>query len=280
MREIEAGKITEAIARLSMEANYELEDDVQSALEKAFKEEESPAGKEVLRQILENSQIGRDEKMPICQDTGLAVVFAELGQDVHVVGGDFEEAINEGVRKGYTEGYLRKSVLDDPVKGKNTGDNTPAVIHLRIVPGDGLTLWVVPKGGGSENMSKIAMMKPADGVEGIKRFVVESVRTASGNPCPPIVVGVGIGGTFERCAYLAKKALLRDIGSTHPDPFYADIESELLGLVNDTGVGPMGFGGRVTALAVHIEVAPRHIASFPVAVNINCHAARHKKVEL
>ena len=280
MREIEAGKITEAIARLSMEANYELEDDVQSALEKAFKEEESPAGKEVLRQILENSQIGRDEKMPICQDTGLAVVFAELGQDVHVVGGDFEEAINEGVRKGYTEGYLRKSVLDDPVKGKNTGDNTPAVIHLRIVPGDGLTLWVVPKGGGSENMSKIAMMKPADGVEGIKRFVVESVRTASGNPCPPIVVGVGIGGTFERCAYLAKKALLRDIGSTHPDPFYADIESELFGLVNDTGVGPMGFGGRVTALAVHIEVAPRHIASFPVAVNINCHAARHKKVEL
>jgi fumarate hydratase subunit alpha len=218
--------------------------------------------------------------MPICQDTGFAVVFAELGQDVHVTGGDFVEAINEGVRRGYTDGYLRKSVLDDPVKGKNTGDNTPAVIHLNLVPGDRLTIWVVPKGGGSENMSKIAMMKPADGVEGIKRFVVESVRTASGNPCPPIVVGVGIGGTFERCAYYAKKALLRDIGSTHPDEFYADLETELLGLVNDTGVGPMGFGGRVTALAVHIEAGPRHIASFPVSVNINCHAARHKKVEL
>lgn len=280
MREIEAGKITEAIASLSMEANYELEDDVQAALEKAFDEEESPAGKEVLRQILENSGIAREEKMPICQDTGLAVVFVDLGQDVRIVGGDFEEAVNEGVRRGYTDGYLRKSVLSDPINGKNTGDNTPAVIHLRIVPGDRLTLWVVPKGGGSENMSKIAMMKPADGVEGVKRFVVESVRTASGNPCPPIVVGVGIGGSFERCAFLAKKALLRDIGSTHSDPFYAELESELLGLVNDTGVGPMGLGGRVTALAVHIETAPRHIASFPVAVNINCHAARHKKIEL
>jgi fumarate hydratase subunit alpha len=280
MREIKASQITEEIARLSMEANYELEEDVQKALEGAFEQEESPAGKEVLRQILENSRIARKERMPICQDTGLAVVFVEMGQDVHVVGGDFEAAIHEGVKRGYTEGYLRKSVLADPVQGGNTGDNTPAVIHLRIVPGDRLALYVVPKGGGSENMSRIAMMKPADGIEGVKRFVTESVRTASGNPCPPIVVGVGIGGSFERCAYLAKKALLRPIGSVHPDPFYAEVEKELFMLVNDTGVGPMGLGGRVTALAVHVETAPRHIASFPVAVNINCHAARHKFVEL
>ena len=280
MREIEAGTITSEIARLSMEANYELEDDVQRALEEARAREESPVGKEVLRQILENSEIARTEKMAICQDTGLAVIFVELGQDVHIVGGDFEAAINEGVKKGYTEGYLRKSVLADPVQGGNTGDNTPAVIHLSIVPGDGLKIWVVPKGGGSENMSRIAMMKPADGVDGIKQFVTESVRTASGNPCPPVVVGVGIGGSFERCALLAKKALLRPIGSEHTDPFYADIEKDLLKLVNDTGVGPMGLGGRITALAVHIETAPRHIASFPVAVNLNCHAARHKMVEL
>jgi fumarate hydratase subunit alpha len=280
MREIQARAITDAIARLSMEANYELEEDVQRSLEEAHGKEESPAGKEVLRQILENSEIARTERMPICQDTGLAVVFVEMGQDVHVAGGDFEAAVNEGVKKGYTEGYLRKSVLADPVRGRNTGDNTPAVIHLRIVPGDRLRLWVVPKGGGSENMSRIAMMKPADGIEGIKRFVVESVRAASGNPCPPIVVGVGIGGTFERCAFLAKKALLRTIGSVHADPFYAELERELLEKINDTGVGPMGLGGRVTALAVHVETAPRHIASFPVALNINCHAARHKFVEL
>ena len=280
MREIQAEQITEAVARLSMEANYELEEDVQKALEEALTKEESPAGKEVLRQILENSSIARNERMPICQDTGFTVIFAELGQDARIVGGGFEEAVNGGVRKGYTEGYLRKSVLSDPINGANTGDNTPAIIHLRLVPGDKLTLWIVPKGGGSENMSKVAMMKPADGVEGVKRFVVESVRTASGNPCPPVVVGVGIGGTFEHCAYLAKKALLRRIGSSHPDAFYADLEKEILGLVNDTGVGPMGLGGRVTALAVHIEKAPRHIATFPVSVNMNCHAARHKMVEL
>jgi fumarate hydratase subunit alpha len=218
--------------------------------------------------------------MPMCQDTGLAVVFAEIGQDVHITGGGFEEAINAGVARGYTDGYLRKSVLADPVKGGNTGDNTPAVIHTTIVPGDKLSLWIVPKGGGSENMSRIAMMKPADGIEGIKKFVVENVKSASGNPCPPIVIGVGIGGTFERCAQLAKKALLREIGSTHPDELYAGLEKELLELVNATGVGPMGFGGITTALAVHIEAAPRHIASFPVSMNINCHAARHKHIEL
>ncbi len=280
MREIEASRITEEVARLCMEANFELEDDVQRALEKAHEAEESPAGKEVLRQIIENSGIARGGKIPMCQDTGLAVIFAEVGQDVHIAGGGFEDAINEGVRKGYTDGYLRKSVLADPVKGGNTGDNTPAIIHTTIVPGEALKLWVVPKGGGSENMSRIAMMKPADGIEGIKKFVLENVKAASGNPCPPIIVGIGIGGTFERCALLAKKALLREIGSTHPDELYASLEKELLEKVNDLGVGPMGFGGRTTALAVHIEVAPRHIASFPVSMNLNCHAARHKYIEL
>ena len=280
MREIVASKITEEVARLCMEANFELEDDVQKALEKAHEEEESPAGREVLRQIIENSGIARSERIPMCQDTGLAVIFVEIGQDVHITGGDFEGAINDGVAKGYTEGYLRKSVLADPVRGGNTGDNTPAVIHSTIVPGETLKLWIVPKGGGSENMSRIAMMKPADGVEGIKKFVVENVKAASGNPCPPIIVGIGIGGTFERCAQLAKRALLREIGSKHPDEFYAALEAELLVLVNDLGVGPMGLGGRTTALAVHIEVAPRHIASFPVSMNLNCHAARHKYIEL
>ena len=280
MREVKAARIAEEVARLCMEANFELEDDVQKALEKAHAGEESEAGREVMRQILENSQIARSERMPICQDTGLAVIFVELGQEVHITGGGFEDAVNEGVRKVYTDGYLRKSSLADPVRGGNTGDNTPAVIHLTLVPGDALKLWVVPKGGGSENMSRVAMMKPADGVEGIKKFVVENIRAAGGNPCPPIVIGVGIGGTFERCAFLAKKALLREIGSVHHDPFYAALEKELLGLVNDTGVGPMGLGGRVTALAVHIETAPRHIASFPVAMNVNCHAARHKYIEL
>ncbi len=280
MREIEASKITEEVARLCMEANFELEDDVQKALEKAHEEEESPAGREVLRQIIENSGIARSERIPMCQDTGLAVIFVEIGQDVHITGGDFEGAINDGVAKGYTEGYLRKSVLADPVRGGNTGDNTPAVIHSTIVPGETLKLWIVPKGGGSENMSRIAMMKPADGVEGIKKFIVENVKAASGNPCPPIIVGIGIGGTFERCAQLAKRALLREIGSKHPDEFYAALEAELLVLVNDLGVGPMGLGGRTTALAVHIEVAPRHIASFPVSMNLNCHAARHKYIEL
>jgi len=280
MREVEASKITEEVARLSMEANFELEDDVVKALERSLEVEESPVGREILNQLLENQKIAREEKMPICQDTGLTVVFVELGQEVHITGGSFEDAVNEGVRKGYTEGYLRKSVLEDPLRRKNTGDNTPAVIHIKIVPGDKLKLWVVPKGGGSENMSRIAMLKPADGAEGVKKFVVESVKTASANPCPPIIVGVGIGGSFEQCALNAKKALLREIGSKHPDPYYAEMEAELLELVNKTGVGPQGLGGRVTALAVHIEAAPCHIASLPVAVNLNCHAARHKYVEL
>jgi fumarate hydratase subunit alpha len=280
MRKIDARLITETVARLSMEANYELEDDVLQALEKGLAEEESPVGREIFAQLVENAEIARTEKMPICQDTGLTVVFLDIGQEVHIVNGWLAEAINEGVRKGYTEGYLRKSVLGDPLKRVNTKDNTPAVVHVRVVPGSEFTLWVVPKGGGSENMSKIAMMRPADGVEGVKRFVTETVRNASANPCPPIVVGVGIGGTFEQCAMNAKRALLRRIGSIHPDSFYAALEKELLALVNDTGVGPQGLGGRITALAVHVEAAPCHIASLPVAVNINCHAARHKMAEL
>ena len=280
MREIDAGAITETVARLSMEANYELEEDVLQALERGLEEEESPVGKEIFAQLLENAEIARTEKMPICQDTGLTVVFLEMGQEVHITNGDLEAAIDGGVRKGYTEGFLRKSVLEDPLRRVNTKDNTPAVIHIRIVPGYGFKLWVVPNGGGSENMSRIAMLKPADGVDGIKRFVVDSVRTASANPCPPIVVGVGIGGTFEQCAMIAKRSLLRVIGSEHHDSFYAGLEKELLEQVNDIGVGPQGLGGRITALAVHIEAAPCHIASLPVAVNINCHAARHKMAEL
>ncbi len=280
MKEVDAAKITEEVARLCMEANFELEGDVLKAIEKGFETEESPVGREILAQLLENAEIAKTERMPICQDTGLTVIFLEAGQDVRVTGGDLETAINEGVRKGYTEGYLRKSVLGDPLERVNTGDNTPAVIHTKIVPGETFRIYVVPKGGGSENMSKIAMLKPADGVEGVKAFVLETVRTASANPCPPIVVGVGVGGTFEQCALNSKRALLREIGSEHSDSFYAQLEKELLTKVNETGVGPQGLGGTTTALAVHIEAAPCHIASLPVAVNINCHAARHKMVEL
>jgi len=280
VREISAKAIAAVVARLSMEANFELERDVLKALRSGLGAEQSPVGKEIFSQLLENAEIARAERMPICQDTGLAVVFVDLGQDAHVTGGALNDAINEGVRRGYTEGYLRKSVLGDPLKRVNTKDNTPAVIHTRIVPGDRLKLWVVPKGGGSENMSKIAMLKPADGVEGVKKFVVEAVRVASANPCPPIIVGVGIGGSFEQCAMNAKRSLLREIGSRHPDEYYAALEDELFQKVNDTGIGPMGLGGRITALAVHIEAAPCHIASLPVAVNINCHAARHKTAVL
>jgi fumarate hydratase subunit alpha len=280
VREISAKKITDTVARLSMEANFDLERDVLEALKSGKGAESSPVGKEIFSQLLENADIARTERMPICQDTGLAVVFVDLGQDAHVTGGALNDAINEGVRRGYTEGYLRKSVLGDPLKRVNTKDNTPAVIHTRIVPGDRLKLWVVPKGGGSENMSKIAMLKPADGVEGVKKFVVESVRVASANPCPPIIVGVGIGGSFEQCAMNAKRALLREIGTRHADEYYAALEDELFQKVNDLGIGPMGLGGRITALAVHIEAAPCHIASLPVAVNINCHAARHKTAVL
>jgi fumarate hydratase subunit alpha len=275
MREVDANSITAAVKKLCMDANYYLGEDVLAALKKFEKQEESPLGKEILNQIIKNAGIAAEKQMPLCQDTGLTVIFANIGQEVHIKG-DFNEAIQEGVRQGYREGYLRKSIVVDPLNRKNTGDNTPSVISTNIVPGDKISLTILPKGGGSENMSRIKMLKPSDGVQGVKEFVIETIRIAGGNPCPPLVVGIGIGGSFDKVAQLAKHALLRDIGSTHPDPFYADLENELLEKVNNTGVGPQGLGGRTTALAVHIEVAPCHIASLPAAVNTQCHSARHK----
>ncbi len=278
MRNIDVGEITSAVEKLSMEANYYLGDDVVKALNAAAEKEESPLGKEIINQILENTKIARTENIPLCQDTGLSAIFVELGQDVHLAGGGLEEAIQEGNRQGYSEGFLRKSMVEDPLRRKNTGDNTPAVISVSIVPGDKIKIIILPKGGGSENMSAIRMLKPSDGESGVKDFVVETVKNAGGNPCPPIIVGVGIGGSFDKCAYLAKRALLREVGSVHSDPYYAEMERELLEKVNNTGIGPQGLGGRITALAVHIETHPCHIASLPVAVNTQCHSARHKEI--
>jgi len=278
MREIHVSNITEIVKTLSMEANYELGDDVVQRLKACVKKEESPIGKEVLKRILRNTEIAKSEQVPLCQDTGFAVLFVELGQNVHLVGGDFVEAIQEGVRQGYQEGYLRKSIVDDPIRRKNTGDNTPAIIYTDIVPGDRVKITLAPKGSGSENMSEVKMMTPAVGVEGVKEFVVDRVCRSGANPCPPVIVGVGIGGTFEKCAQIAKKALLRPIGSRHSDPLYAKLEEELLERINRLGIGPQGFGGRCTALAVHVEVHPCHFASLPVAVNMQCHVARHKEI--
>ncbi|MGB3340520.1 MAG: fumarate hydratase [bacterium] len=275
MREVDYNIIVDTVARLCTEANYFLGEDVVNAFKQGLEKEESPTGKDILNQLLKNAEIAKTEKIPICQDCGYAIVFLELGEDVHVKG-NILNAIKDGVKKGYTDGYLRKSILADPIKGKNTGDNTPPIVHTTIVPGDKIKITVAPKGGGSENMSEVKMGKPADGIEGVKEFVLDRVLRSSANPCPPIIVGVGIGGNFEYSAFLAKKALLRDIGQRHPDPFYADVERELLEKINNFGIGPMGLGGRITALDVFIEVYPRHIASFPAAVNINCHAARHK----
>jgi fumarate hydratase subunit alpha len=270
MREISTDTIVDVVRNLVMEAATDLGEDVIAAVEKAKEVEESPVGRDILDQIIENARIARKEKSPMCQDTGLAVLFVEMGQEVHMAGGDLYEALNEGVRRGYKDGFLRKSVLGDPLERKNTGDNTPAVIHLSVVPGDKLKIIVAPKGGGSENMSEVSMLKPSDGVEGVRKFVVDRVFRSGGNPCPPVIVGVGIGGTFEKCAWLAKKALLRKVGDRHPNKFYADLELELL-------EGPQGLGGTTTALDVHIEVFPCHIASLPVSVNMQCHAARHKE---
>jgi fumarate hydratase subunit alpha len=280
MRDLHVSEITKAVKELCKSANYFLGEDVLKRLKDCLQLEESPAGKEVLQKIIENAAIGRSEEVPLCQDTGFTVVFAELGQEVHIVGGAFAEAIHEGVRKGYEEGYLRKSIVSDPIERKNTGDNTPAVIHTDIVPGDKLKLIVTPKGGGSENMSEVKMMAPAAGVEGVKEFVIDRVKRSGANPCPPVIVGVGIGGTFEKCAQIAKRALLRQVGSRHPNPYYAKLEEELLEEINKLGIGPQGFGGRCTALDVLIEVHPCHIASFPVAVNMQCHVARHRQVIL
>lgn len=276
MREISAEKITETVSRLFIEANIYLGEDVLQAFDQAYEKEESPVAREVIEELRENARIARNEEMPICQDTGLAVVFVKLGQDVHVSNGDLNEAIHEGVRRGYEEGYLRKSA-SHPLSRKNTGDNTPAIIHVEIVPGDRIHLIAAPKGGGSENMSGLAMLTPAAGREGVIEYVVERVRQAGANPCPPIVVGVGIGGTFEKAAILAKEAIIRPIGTRNPDPEVAGIEEEILKKVNDLGIGPQGYGGRITALDVNVEIFPCHIASLPVAVNIQCHASRHKE---
>jgi fumarate hydratase subunit alpha len=280
MRPIDAQKITDAVAELCRRANCELGEDMRRALEDAVSAEESPVGKEILSQLIENADIACDEQVPMCQDTGLTVVFVELGQEVHVTGGSLNDAINAGVAEGYRGGYLRNSIVRHPLQRENTGDNTPAVVHTEIVPGDKLKIIVAPKGGGSENMSGVRMLKPSDGVEGVKRFVLELVEAAGSNPCPPIIVGVGMGGTMEMAAILAKKVLLRRVGDHNPNPADADLESELLDLVNSTGIGPAGLGGRITALAVNVETYPCHIASLPVAVNIQCHAARHKEVVL
>ena len=279
MREISTSQITTAIRDLCIKANTHLGEDVLAALHRAIELEASPTGKDILEKLVENARIAREEEIPICQDTGFAVVFAELGQEVHLVGGDLKEAINEGVRQGYQDGYLRKSICH-PFTRRNTGDNTPAVIHLDIVPGDRVRLIVAPKGGGSENMSRVTMLTPAVGIEGVKDFVVQRVRESGANPCPPTIVGVGIGGTFETAALLAKKALLRPLGSQNPNADLALLESELYEEINGLGIGPQGLGGRITSLAVHVDMMESHIASLPVAVNIQCHAARHKEMEL
>jgi fumarate hydratase subunit alpha len=281
VREVHTDQITETVARLCIESNYYLGKDVLTAL-RAYREKEvSPVGREVLDQILENAKIAREQQMPLCQDCGLTVIFVELGQHLHVVGGDLNEAVTEGVRQGYKDGYLRKSIVARPFSARtNTKDNSPPVIHTTIVPGERLKITVAPKGGGSENMSQLAMLKPADGRAGVVNFVVESVRKAGANPCPPIIVGVGIGGSAEKTVWLAKHALLREVGQPSPDPEVVDLEAEILERVNRIGIGPQGFGGVTTALAIHIETFPCHIASMPVAVNIQCHSARHKEAVL
>ena len=276
MREIQCSKITEVVRKLCIEANEHLPEDVKCAIKTARKEEDGEIAKGILDNIIENYEIADHENVPICQDTGMAVVFMEIGQDVHITGGDLTECVNEGVRQGYTDGYLRKSVVKDPIRRGNTGDNTPAILYTEIVPGEQIKITVGPKGFGSENMSRIMMFKPSAGLEGIKDFIIETVKFAGPNPCPPMVVGVGIGGTFDRCALLAKKALMRPLGSSNKDPFYADLEKELLLKINSLGIGPQGLGGRTTAIGLNIETFPTHIAGMPCAVNINCHVTRHK----
>ncbi len=278
-REVDVKEITAQVKRLCMEANYDLGEDVLKAFNDYAAAEESPAGKEILGQLIENARIAAEERTPICQDTGLAVVFVELGQEVHLIGGDFNQAIHEGMRQGYQEGYLRKSSCH-PFTRKNLGDNTPAIIHLELVPGDKIHIKFAPKGGGSENMSRVIMLTPAVGRQGTIDYIIELIKEVGPNPCPPTVVGVGIGGTFERAAYLAKKALFRPIGSKNPDSDLAQMEEEVLEKINKLGIGPQGLGGRTTSLAVHIDLVPCHIASLPLAVNIQCHAARHKEVTI
>ena len=280
MRTIHTDEIIKNIKEMCIEANLELSEDMKRKLKNAKEQETGRLGAQILNQLEENMGIAKEESIPICQDTGMAIVFAEIGQEVHIVGGGFEEAVNEGVSRGYTEGLLRKSVVLDPLERVNTNDNTPAVIHTRLVPGDKITLTVAPKGFGSENMSRIKMFTPSATKEDIMDFVIETVIIAGGNPCPPVVLGVGIGGSFEQCAYLAKKALCRFVSVRNEKPLYAEMERELLKRVNETNVGPQGFGGKTTALAVNIETAPTHIAGLPVAVNVGCHVTRHASAEI
>ena len=281
MKEIHVTDISAAVARLCVDACCRLPADVRAAFAERQRTEPSPVGRDILGQLMQNADIAADEMMPICQDTGLAVVFADVGQEVHIIGGDFAEAVNEGVRRGYVDGYLRKSSVAEPLfERKNTGDNTPAVLHVRLVPGDGLRLRLAPKGAGSENKSVVKMLVPADGIEGVRKVVLDAVLAAGPNSCPPMVVGVGLGGTMELAALCAKRAAARDLATRNADPRYAAFEDELLTLINKTGIGPQGLGGRTTALKVHVEWAPTHIASLPVAVNINCHAARHAEALL
>ena len=278
-REISAEDITRTVRRLCIEANTVLGEDVIEAYTKGLEREESPVGRDALRQLLENARIAQEEGLPLCQDTGLAVVFVEMGQDIHIVNGDLNDAIHEGVRQGYRDGYLRASSLD-PLTRKNFGDNTPAIIHVEMVSGDRFKLSVAPKGFGSENMSRVVLFPPAVGIEGIKKYVVQRVEESGPNPCPPVIVGVGIGGTFEKAALIAKKSLFRPLEQRHPNPEIAQLEVELLEEINQLGIGPLGLGGRVTALDVHVETYPTHIASIPVAVNIQCHCDRHKEAML
>jgi fumarate hydratase subunit alpha len=275
MREVNVQEVTGALKDLSMSTNCILGEHEVDYLKKMLEVEESLTGKEIISMLIENADIARREMVPICQDTGFAVVFMEIGQDVHFTGGDLMEAASEGIRQGYEEGYLRKSIVGDCLNRVNTGDNTPPVVHIRIVPGDKVRIVLAPKGGGSENMSTFRVLKPAEGIEGVKDFVVQSMDQAGGNPCPPVVVGVGLGWTFERCARSAKEALLVPLGERNPDPFYRELEEDLLRRINGLGIGPQGLGGRVTALDVHVKAGPCHIASLPVAVNFNCHASRH-----
>jgi len=279
MRAINAQEITRTVSELCQKANTQLPPDVVAALDRARQEEPWPLARDTLELLWKNLDMARGRELPICQDTGMACVFVELGQEVHIQG-DFEQAVHEGVRQGYEEGYLRKSIVADPLRRENTGDNTPALLSLHLVPGDGLEITVVPKGFGSENMSRLQMLKPADGVQGVKDFVLETVRLAGPNPCPPIVLGVGIGGSFDKVAYLAKYALLRPLDVPNPDPFYARLERELLEEVNALGIGPQGFGGRTTALGLAVEMAPTHVAGLPVAVNVSCHVTRRATARL
>ena len=279
MRTISAAAVTDTVARLCIQANTKLPDDIVAALDRDRNNEPWPLAKETLNLLWDNMELAEQKNLPVCQDTGMACVFVELGQEVHIEG-DFEAAVHEGVRRGYGEGYLRKSIVGDPLRRVNTGDNTPAAITVHLVDGEGCRITVAPKGFGSENMSRIQMLKPADGVEGFKKFVVDTVRLAGSNPCPPIVLGIGVGGSFDKVAYLAKKALLRPLDIPNPDPYYAQLERELLAAINALGIGPQGFGGKTTCLGLAIEQMPTHVAGLPVAVNVSCHVTRRASAEL